>query len=63
MDGPAPLSAEQLEGKALLWDQCSGRATQTLQPLGSAGLHNAFVSQGKMSYLSVLTTIFQGRFF
>lgn len=60
MDGPAPHSAEQLEGKALLWDQCSGRATQTLQPLGSAGLHNAFVSQGKN--LSVLTTIFQGRF-
>lgn len=62
MDGPASPSGEQLEGKALLQDRCSVRVAQTLQPLGSAGLHNTFDSQGDMSYLSVPATIFQGRF-
>lgn len=42
------------------------RSTIPAQALGSAGLHNAFVSQGKLAvwrYLSAPTTIFQGRFF
>lgn len=62
VDGPVLPSGEKLEGKALLWDQCSGRVAQSLQPLGSAGLHNAFESQGELSYLSVPTTVFQGTF-
>lgn len=51
-----PPLGEQLEGKALLQDLCSGRAAQTVQlsALGSAVLHNASVSQGKTSYLSLL---------
>lgn len=54
VDGSASLSGEQLEGKAYVQVQCCDRIAQTLQPLGSAGCHNAFVSQGKMSYLSLL---------
>lgn len=53
---PLPLRENNLEGKALLRDLCSGRAALTVQlsALGSAGLHKASVSQGKTSYLSLL---------